>query len=192
MADDLRNRQGRIRLLMRPAPMTEKYIARWLIYVVGFVILYFLAVAIADAVRVVLAAIFYPDYHVCYIFNALTGDTENANKVLGQPEYRATLIEAITAVYFLIQSFFVLGSTVWYRTSFIKTFIVFGAITAIYFGCIIPAGDALMSDKIWPEEFWIKDNIKEVMLTAAAVATVFNWTLGCWRLHETDVITTRR
>ena len=49
-----------------------------------------------------------------------------------------------------------------------------------------------MSGKIWPEEFWIKDNIKGVMLTAAALATIFNWTLGCWRLHETDVITTRR
>lgn len=192
MMDDLKSRQGRIRLLMRPAPITEKYIARWLIYIVGFVILYFLAVAIADAVRIVLASIFFPEYNACYIFNAMTGDTENTSKVLGRPEYRATLIEAITAIYFLIQSFFVLGSTIWHRTSFIKTFIVFGAITAIYFACIIPAGDSLMSGKIWPEEFWIKDNIKEVMLTAAALATIFNWALGCWRLHETDVITTRR
>ena len=83
MMDDLKSRQGRIRMLMRPAPMTEKYIARWLIYVVGFVILYFLAVAIADAVRIVLASIFFPEYNACYIFNAVTGDTEDTSKGLG-------------------------------------------------------------------------------------------------------------
>lgn len=192
MMDDLKTRQGRIRLLMQPSPMAEKYIARWLIYVAAFIIFYFVAVAIADAVRVSLASIFYPDYKTCHIFHAMTNDSQNTRELLGPQEHRATLLQAITAIYFVIQSFFVLGSTVWYRNSFIKTFIVFGVITAAYFACIIPTGEYLWADKIWPEDSWIVDHIKEVMLTAAAAATIFNWSIGCLRMHETDVITTSR
>lgn len=53
-------------------------------------------------------------------------------------------------------------------------------------------GEYLMYGKIWPEHLWIKDHFKEIMFAMATAAILFNWTLGCIRLHELDVTTTKR
>ncbi|WP_290087033.1 hypothetical protein [Paramuribaculum intestinale] len=192
MMEDIRSKEGRIRLLMRPTPITETFLSRWIIYVIAFPVIFLLSVALADAIRVGIAAITLPDYYAEFIFRPIFIDNENTRSVLGPPHYRTPFVASFIYIYFFIQSLFVLGSTIWTRSSFLKTFIVFGALTAIYMICAMMTGEYLMYGKIWPEHLWIKDHFKEIMFAMATAAILFNWTLGCIRLHELDVTTTKR
>ena len=192
MMEDIRSKEGRIRLLMHPTPIAETFLSRWLIYVIAFPVIFLLSVALADAIRVGIASITLPGYNAEFIFRPIFIDNENTRSVLGPPHYRTTFVASFIYIYFFIQSLFVLGSTIWTRSSFLKTFIEFGALTAIYMICAMMTGEYLMYGKIWPEHLWIKDHFKEIMFAMATAAILFNWTLGCIRLHELDVTTTKR
>ena len=133
-----------------------------------------------------------PGYNAEFIFKPIFIDNDDSTSLLGPHRFRTTFVASFIYIYFFIQSLFVLGSTIWTRSSFLKTFIVFGALTAIYLISAIMIGENLMRDKIWPEQLWIKDNFEEVMFATATAAILFNWTLGCIRLHELDVTTTKR
>ena len=69
-------KRGRIRLLMRPTPITETFLSRWLIYVIAFPVIFLLSVALADAIRVGIAAITLPDYYAEFIFRPIFIDNE--------------------------------------------------------------------------------------------------------------------
>ncbi|WP_289685803.1 hypothetical protein [Paramuribaculum intestinale] len=192
MMEDIRSKEGRIRLLMHPTPIAETFLSRWLIYVIAFPVIFLLSVALADAIRVGIASITLPGYNAEFIFKPIFIDNDDSTSLLGPHRFRTTFVASFIYIYFFIQSLFVLGSTIWTRSSFLKTFIVFGALTAIYLISAIMIGENLMRDKIWPEQLWIKDNFEEVMFATATAAILFNWTLGCIRLHELDVTTTKR
>lgn len=87
MMEDIRSKEGRIRLLMRPTPITETFLSRWLIYVIAFPVIFLLSVALADAIRVGIAAITLPDYYAEFIFRPIFIDNENTRSVLGPPHY---------------------------------------------------------------------------------------------------------
>lgn len=192
MMEDIRSKEGRIRLLMHPTPIAETFLSRWLIYVIAFPVIFLLSVALADAIRVGIASITLPGYNAEFIFKPIFIDNDDSTSLLGPHRFRTTFVASFIYIYFFIQSLFVLGSTIWTRSSFLKTFIVFGALTAIYLISAIMIGENLMRDKIWLEQLWIKDNFEEVMFATATAAILFNWTLGCIRLHELDVTTTKR
>lgn len=171
-------RAGRIGLLMLPARSIEKYLSRWVVYVLLYLILFVVAMFIADALRVAVMSAYYHE-HTDYI------------AFMSIDRLMSDEVSAFLAVFLALQSFFWLGSVMWARNSFIKTFaalvilvIFFTIIMNILYGmilsnirlCEVPALDGLDIDSI------------DVLWTICGLACLTNYGLGYLRLKETEVI----
>lgn len=174
-------KEGKLRDLLCPASPLEKYLASFLIYIIGgwlvvgimYLFSYHILPAAMDALT---------PYGAFYRMESLIGP---ANKFDGNTRWITVII---TALLFL-QSFFALGSSVWPKASYFKTFgagfLLFGSmllITALlmlhfvrkyqlYHGC-------------YPD--WITGTT--LYLTIAGVMTVVNYALAYMRYREMDVI----
>lgn len=174
-------KEGKLRDLLCPASPLEKYLASFLIYIIGgwlvvgimYLFSYHILPAAMDALT---------PYGAFYRMESLIGP---ANKFDGNTRWITVII---TALLFL-QSFFALGSSVWPKASYFKTFgagfLLFGSmllITALlmlhfvrkyqlYHGC-------------YPD--WITGTT--LYLTIAGVMIVVNYALAYMRYREMDVI----
>lgn len=100
----------RLNSLMSPASELEKFLTRWVICIVGVFLCYLVCFAIADILRVAIISFFINEYSHYSLMGPLTvmlSDDVNLN-------FWLSLIST--------QSFFLLGSTVWPKDSFRKTF----------------------------------------------------------------------
>ena len=171
---------------MRPGNACEKFAARWLVYVLGFFIVFFIGLAIAEGVRMVLMSIFYLDS----ILNGRLKEMffSRATKSTGM------IILCLMAPIVATQSFYVLGAMVWPRQSFLKTLVAEYALSFVYG---LAAGITFMSlhsTGTW----WASpgDDLPQwlaltLWLGGCAAVTVINYLLAWRRLTETDIISTR-
>ncbi|MDE6322605.1 MAG: hypothetical protein K2L46_07195 [Paramuribaculum sp.] len=122
---DLSTKETRLNELTVPAAQSEKFLTRWLFYVPGFVVVFTVAAAVSEMLR----------------FGLLSAVVECPEKVrLLNPAYMMTDSDGIstecqlTVLSFLcLQSLFMLGSIVWHKASFVKTFLALGLIASAYF-----------------------------------------------------------
>lgn len=103
MFSSLKDRAGRIRVLMRPASMVEKFAVCLTVYVVLFAAIFMLGWVVSDALHAVISG-----YHL--IWNMDLGLSFDLGVV-----YVLSLL--------FMQSLFALGSAVWPKRSFAKTFL---------------------------------------------------------------------
>ncbi len=177
--NEARNKPGRISMLMLPARYSEKYSARFIIYVPLFLIMFAAAMWIADAVRVFSLSIFYPEFMHRVEFLTISEDN-----------YRD--ISQILAVFVAMQSFYWLGAILWPRNSFIKSFsavtllgVFYTAITPILYFVIIGRENNICRVE------WLEDLNPEkscIFWTVSTVVCLVNYTLAYIRLKESDVI----
>ena len=119
----------RISFLMLPATMLEKYVARFLMATLGFIIAAIVGMLLAEVTRYILLPLFdLPDvFHssaLFKVFSMLTIDGEQAfrGSYAFNMEYMPWLGEAC-GWSFLIwsHSLYVLGGSFWYKRAFLKT-----------------------------------------------------------------------
>ena len=186
----------RISYLVSPASNLEKYLIRWIITTVGFIVAFFVALWIADALRVAICSIKFPEADIKFL---------DISKLVG-PENEAVYREYVVpksvfiiflSLYFLFQSIFILGSTFWEKASFIKTFTVMAAIiTAYIFICrwtiLLFYGDLQGYFNVLSsyERLNTMSEVQSMYYVSFffAVITIVCWILAFFRIKESEII----
>lgn len=166
------NRRRRLHTLAMPASALEKYLSFWIIHVALFFIAYFCVVYSADATRTVLCKLFYPE-----LAEYITLAKGNDYFAIAP---RDLLGLALLPLLF-IQSYFVMGSTVWNRFSFFKT-LGFGIIGVLLL---------IFSFSILTSKFDVKirvDVIPYYTQYITLIPAIFNWYMGYRRFKEAELV----
>ncbi|MCH5319992.1 MAG: hypothetical protein J1E38_09850 [Paramuribaculum sp.] len=191
MWSEMKDKQGRIYILMNPATIFEKFIVKFFVYVVCFLVVYILAVCFAETVRYLVYSNIYPEADVTPLYLSFSYPPETIDQIWRLSRSIEKPVLFFFCLYLMLQSFFVLGSSIWPSRSFIKTFLIFGCLTAAYFIIGAKTGSVLMTDRVGDPR-WLRENSYAVYYTFTTIVTLVNWTLAYFRIPETDVITTKR
>lgn len=121
----------------------EKFFSRWLVSTVVLLVVFFITFELADYTRVLVYSLIYPDVKEV-ILPVNLGDLVGSGKrwYLFHKTYELTLV---LSIYCFVQSLFVLGSSVWPKNSFLKTFVSVTIIVLIYVLVGMLVGDMLFS-----------------------------------------------
>ncbi|NDV65973.1 hypothetical protein [Bacteroides sp. 224] len=196
LMEPMNSKTKRITYLTLPASNVEKFLSRWLILTVGYTLAFFVALWVADAFRVVVCSIKYPDLDVPFM---------DLSKLVSVGEYDHSYLFPEMILFWLcltfclfIQSLFILGSTFWQKSTFLKTFATGVVISGLFlficnltiqlfyedynqFGNVINSFDTIV---------FLQDKDGAVCLAIGILAflALFNWTLAFFRFKESEII----
>lgn len=182
---NLKSKASRISTLMLPATPFEKFFSRWLISTVGFLILLLVSFKLADYTRVLVYSLAYPEIDTVVFKLSQLG----ANHTYWNVSDNNLQFGMYVTGYWFTQSLFVLGSCVWPKNSFLKTFMALAAIvvtyslTAYFFTELCP----LRQYDFFPERI-TSEQIYLILISVGSFFTLVNWTLAYYRFKESEVI----
>lgn len=174
---DMASKEGAIKPLMSPASQFEKFLARFVIFIIGTLI--------ANAIAWILAK-----YATYGIFSIFTGYGLFYRPSSIMPWVNNNLLE-IFAVTAFLQSFFFLGSTVWPRNSYIKTFgagtLLFGTMVALAAISLSMIKDSMAINVLTsPTPKFARD--VHTYDTLALILAAVNYSIAYLRFRENDVV----
>lgn len=194
--DPMRRKTQRISYLIVPASNFEKYFSRWLIVTIGYIITFFVALWLADLLRMAICSFRYPELEIKALnLNALIYPT---GEYRGDSLMDKNVFQFSLSVFFLFQSLFILGSLFWEKLSFVKTFAVIAIIIALFFFLCWWAVTSF-----YPNDFDGLGNVlnsfhleeklteKQAVMTFYIIFWVFvllNWVLSFFRFRESEII----
>lgn len=181
MFRNMNSKESRLATLMNPASQLEKYIARWLIFIPGFVAVYFLFGYVADFVRyIIYVGIIPTDIHPVELIRLSDMFEPGSNE-----EWNVVLM-----IFCIIQSFYALGSSVWPRNSLIKTFIALALIGIAYIFIGIWTADLMVDDEVRTGRAFHCDNdISPLWLwVPTVIVCLINYTVAYFRFRESEII----
>lgn len=175
------SKEGKLRDLMCPASTLEKYLTSFLTYIIGgwlivgvmYLFSYHILPAAMDALT---------PYGAFYRMKPLT---ESA----GTFHDRTQWITVIVTASLFLQSFFALGSAVWPKASYFKTF----GVGFLIFGSMLLITIFLVAHFIEKYQLYHGECVQWLVsaplyLSIAGVMTVVNYALAYMRYREMDVI----
>lgn len=178
--EPMSSKTGRIYELMLPATSFEKYFVRWFIYTIGYLVVYYLLFLLVDVMRVCVFSVVYPEIDIITFLNpyaeivALRDDAP---------------LGFIVSLYLLLQSIFVLGSSLWPKYAFLKTFTAYtilGMAFSAFFAGIMNLFDRPGNSYIMPE---LSDDTLFLIATCGVMmVTLFFWWLAYKRFKEMEVV----
>ena len=192
----MNNKLKRLSYLISPSSNLEKYLVRWIITTIGFIIAFFAAMWIADILRIAICSVKYPYADIKLLdITKLVAPKDNNN--WGEYVVPQNVFIIMISIYFLLQSVFLLGSTFWEKSTFIKTFsavaVIVGAYLLIcrwaillFYGNMERYGNVISSFKL--DQYFSED---QMVIFTAAVFTVFSiifWILSFFRMKESEII----
>ncbi len=182
--EKMRDKEGRFSVLMLPATSFEKFFSRWLISTVGYLVAFFLVFELADFTRVAVFSLVRPD------LSELIEPIKLWDMgLMKEPEYARWYL---ITMYFFVQSLFVLGSAVWPKNSFLKTFAAVMLIVFVYF--LLSATLVNSLGKMggnYPFIFrsmFAERTLCPILSAFFAVFALVNWTLAYFRFRESEII----
>lgn len=186
--EKMKSKASRLSVLMTPATPFEKYFSRWLISTVVYLVVFLIAYKLADYTRVFVFSITYPD-----IISIAPVDLSH---IVGNGDYYTLFREkwesvALIAIYLFTQSCFVLGSSIWPKNSFLKTFAAGAIITIVYVsltGIIIKSFLINNMRNPFETEFVSRDAGFGLMASAFILFALLNWVLAYFRFKESEII----
>lgn len=185
--EKMKTKTSRLSALMTPATPFENYFSRWLVSTFVFLVVFLIAFRMADYTRVLVYSLTYPDLEAIASvpLSHLVGDHASYYTL-----FRETRdFTLVLALYFFFQSCFVLGSSIWPKNAFLKTFVA-GAIIAAVYG-LVGAGMINLLEEMSPSNSFNpgKDMTYTLLNIAACSFTLLNWTLAYFRFKESEIIT---
>ena len=187
----MKTKTNRIAVLMTPATMFEKFLSRWLVFTFGFLIVFLIAFKLADYTRVMVYSLIYPEVKEV-ILPVNLGDLVGSGKrwFLFNETYQLILV---LSIYCFVQSLFVLGSSVWPKNSFLKTFVSVTIIVLIYVLMGMLTGNMLFHGNNNKDYGYIFSSFTEQQVfTLGTIAFMFfalvNWVLAFFRFKESEII----
>lgn len=176
---------GALSTLMLPASQFEKFLYRWIIAVPLTFLLFFVCAVIADWVRVI-----FVDFYM-----GIEVSTMDWGKLIFHSADAGFNTDAaswiILLIFFMTQSFFLVGSVVWRRSHFVKTFFSMFVITLIYGRVAVWIYDLFQKEDLFYGAPPLLENEKTVFWSAAILMTVislFNYLLTYLRFRESEII----
>ena len=169
----------RLNELMSPASTFEKYLSRWTVCVLGVTIGLFICFSLAELLRVLIIGWIWgdvPGLGYVGIFEAL------------QQAERWYMPWCTMAS---VQATFVLGSTVWPKKSFQKTFGFMFTLQLLLVLTVIGTSELFMPEQstlaITPHEF-TRDDLFNIWLASSIAWTVYCYIVSFFRMRESEVI----
>lgn len=185
----MKTKTSRMAMLMAPATMFEKFFARWLVFTFGFLVAYLVAYKLADWTRVLIFMAKYPDMG-CITQVPLGSYMVGRGDGVGHWTVFPDCGHFIVAVsgYFFLQSCFVLGSSIWPKNAFLKTFTA-GVVMVIAYALI----RTMLANWLCKGGYVDLDKPSEGTVLALATAfffamALFNWVLAYFRFKESEII----
>ena len=199
MMKPMSNKIKRISYLTVPSSNLEKYLSRWIIVTIGYIIAFFISLWIVDLIRVGIYSARYPDLDIHFLnLGRLIyfGEGENPANCLF---YNSNVFGIVFCIYLFLQSIFILGATFWEKATFIKTFsaciiIMIAFILICRWAILLSYGDFGTFFNVLNsfEPQTDKNSIEENVFTNAAfvlfVCALVNWTLAFFRFRESEII----
>jgi hypothetical protein len=188
--EPMRSKIKRGMYLMNPASILEKYLSRWIIVTIGYIIAFFVAFWFADLIRVAIYSVSYPeiDVHMLDFGKLITNN--------GLFESNSEFAIAV-GVFFFLQSICVLGSTFWEKASFVKTFAASVIIVLLFFLLadwtisIFYADYSQFSnvtDSIFGSGKITDDEIYIIIAGIFMFSALVSWTIAFFRFRESEII----
>lgn len=180
----MKSKTNRTAMLMTPATMFEKFFSRWLVFTFGFLIVFLIAFKLADWTRVAIYLMSYPELKDIIApapFSHLVGE--------GQTVFDncKSFIAGVVA-YFFTQSLFVLGSSIWPKNAFVKTFSAIVVIGIVYFAIGAALTKAFFTGNGFIEPIFSDDTLMILMTITFLTLACFNWVLAYFRFKESEII----
>lgn len=188
--EKMKSKTSRLSVLMTPVTPFERFFFRWLISTVFFLVVFLIAFELADYTRIFVYSLIYPDVKEV-ILPVNLGDLVGSGNswFLFSKAYELALV---FSVYFFVQSLFVLGSSVWPKNSFLKTFAAVAIIVLIYVLVGIFVGNLLFHGGGKDYGYIFSSITENQGLILATTGFIFfasvNWVLAYFRLKESEII----
>lgn len=184
----MKSKTGRTVMLMTPATMFEKFFSRWLMATCGFILVYLIAFRLADWTRVVFYLLAYPDLNIVSSF-PLGEFCCNTNRFYETLESGSAEVWLFLSCYFFLQSFFLLGATVWPKNALIKTFAAGVCILVSYILIAVLCLKAILPGDFSMAEPYIDSDISSGWLIfITSFLALVNWVLAYFRFKESEII----
>lgn len=188
--EKMKTKTSRTSTLMTPVTSFERFVSRWFVFTVVFLVVFLITYKLADYTRVIVYSLVYPEKDFI--------SPVDLSHLVGKGKEYYTLCRtgwefgALIAGYFFVQSLFILGSTIWPKNSFLKTFASGTIIAIVYFSV-----GALMTKMLiqkgqyysFPGGITMSIEAKWGLLIVACVFfALFNWVLAYFRFKESEII----
>lgn len=185
----------RLSFLISPSSNFEKFFSRWIIVTIGYILAFFVAMWMADALRVAVIAARFPNLEINFLdLTKLIYPDNTYNEKYMMPKEIFTIS---VFFYFLFQSLFLLGATFWEKSSFVKTFVAISVIIFAYimlcrWTILLSYEDGLNAfgrvfNSFRPD---LMDENKALLLVRVvlSVFTLTHWILAFFRFRESGII----
>lgn len=188
--EKMKTKTSRTSALMVPVTPFESFFSRWFVYTVVFLVVFLMTYKLADYTRVLIYSLIYPekDFIAPVDLSRLVGNIRGCYTLCRTGWEFGVLI----AGYFFVQSLFVLGSTIWPKNSFLKTFAAGAVITVIYILVAFAMIKLVIHKNMhyaFPDDIAISYSMRWALFIATLSAfTLLNWTLAYFRFKESEII----
>lgn len=174
----MKSKIGRVSVLMTPVTPFEYFFSRWMVYTLAYLAVFLIVFKMADYTRVL--------FYSAKIAEGIPVKAFNLSTLVGHGtpfESGKDLIFGV-AFYFLFQSFFVLGSSLWPKNAFLKTFAA-GAILTF----VMLLGIYVAVQSSTGTNYHMGGGTGLTILTPILFAfALFNWTMAYFRFKESEII----
>lgn len=181
---DMNNKEKRLNALTFPAKQSEKFIVRWAVFIPMFIVLFCGACLLAETVRFLLlkAIVDHPELVSFLDLSHMVTRTVNGQSHL-LPEAKITFWSFIA-----IQSLFCLGSAVWQKASFIKTFIFLGTLAIAYSFIVWLTLNSIAAISHNLEPAYSQSALGIVFRCIAIAVATFCYITAYFRMREMEII----
>lgn len=187
MMDPISSKRKRTDYLTFPSSSLEKYLSRFLIRIVGFVLVFFVSFWLADLVRVGVYSVIYRQFDIEFLDLGWLVGTGGDRGVFGNTRD----FIAMLSVYTSVVAFFALGSTFWQKNVLVKNIVALVAVIFLYCGFVYVVANAGVTDNYyWYDHMSINRDIDPYVLIILIFGTLslFFWVLSYFRFKETEII----
>ena len=182
---------SRTSMLMVPATPFEKFFSRWFVFTVVFLVIFLISYKLADYTRFIIYSLAYPeekDFIIPVDLSHLVGERKTYYTLCRTGLQFGALLSA----YFFVQSLFVLGSSIWPKNSFLKTFASGTVIAIVYFLLAVFMSKMFLENgNYYSENVFTgmsEDTAMSIMIVVGIFFTLMNWTLAYLRFKESEIV----
>ena len=189
--EKMKTKTSRTSMLMVPATPFEKFFSRWFVFRVVFLVIFLISYKLADYTRFIIYSLAYPeekDFIIPVDLSHLVGERKTYYTLCRTGLQFGALLSA----YFFVQSLFVLGSSIWPKNSFLKTFASGTVIAIVYFLLAVFMSKMFLENgNYYSENVFTgmsEDTAMSIMIVVGIFFTLMNWTLAYLRFKESEIV----
>ena len=189
--EKMKTKASRTSMLMVPATPFEKFFSRWFVFTVVFLVIFLISYKLADYTRFIIYSLAYPeekDFIIPVDLSHLVGERKTYYTLCRTGLQFGALLSA----YFFVQSLFVLGSSIWPKNSFLKTFASGTVIAIVYFLLAVFMSKMFLENgNYYSENVFTgmsEDTAMSIMIVVGIFFTLMNWTLAYLRFKESEIV----